>query len=422
MFGGGFESFFGGGFEGGHPGRGGPSASGPVDNEEFYQILGVEKDATAAQIKKAYRKLALKHHPDKGGDPETFKNMTVAYEILSDDEKRDLYDKYGKEGLEQGAGGGADASDIFNQFFGGGRRGPSGPKKGEDLVHPLKVTLEDLYNGKNVKLAVNRDVICVSCDGRGGKVGCETICSGCNGRGMKVQLRQIGPGMVQQMQSVCNSCRGSGKIMNEADRCPACKGKKVKKERKVLEVHVDKGMKHGQKITFRGEADQAPGQVAGDIIFVIQEKEHATFQRKGPNLIMQKNVSLVEALCGFEMVLEHLDKRPLHIKTKPGDVLLPNECKSVPGEGMPTHGNPFVKGELVILFKVDFPQSLSAAKLKQLEQVLGKKEATQVPMEAEECVLQAFDAQAAQAQAQSEAYDSDDERGGGQQRVQCQQQ
>lgn len=428
MFGGGgFEGFFGGGH--GHGGHGG--GGGPVDNNEFYEVLGVDKDATETQVKKAYRKLALKNHPDKGGDPELFKKITVAYEVLSDAEKRELYDKYGKEGLEQGGGGG-DASDIFSQFFGGGGGGGGrrqrGPQKGEDLMHPLKVSLEDLYNGKTVKLAVNRDILCGKCEGRGGPAGCEKSCHTCSGRGMRVQLRQIGPGMVQQMQSVCPDCKGAGKSISAADKCKGCKGKKVAKERKVLEVHIEKGMKHNQKITFHGEADQAPGMLAGDIVFVVQEKEHARFQRKGPNLILERKISLVEALCGFETQVKHLDDRVLLLKTKPGDVIKPNSFKAVQGEGMPTHGNPFVKGQLVVLFKIEFPEpnTLTDSQQKQLEKVFTRPASSQNEMnvDAEECLLNDFDAEAAQAQAQREAYDSDDERrgGAGGQGVQCQQQ
>jgi len=400
MFGGGFESFFAGG---GMPTGGGARKA--VDNSEFYEILGVSKQATEQEIKKAYRKLALKNHPDKGGDPELFKKMTVAYEVLSDSEKRDLYDKYGKDGLEGGAGG-ADASDIFSQFFGGGgSRRSRGPKKGEDLTHPLKVSLEDLYNGKTVKLAVNREVV-------SDEEGAERKCNTCNGRGMRVQLRQIGPGMVQQMQSVCPDCRGVGKII------------KVKKERKILEVHVEKGMRNGQKITFHGEADRFPGTTPGDIVFVIQEKEHSVFQRKGSNLILEKHISLPEALCGFETVVNHLDGRKLWIKTKPGEVIKPNQFKAVAGEGMPTHGNPFVKGQLVILFKVDFPESnsLTAAQINGLSKLFPPVKKVNVPQDSEECMLEEFDAETAKKQASREAYDSDDERQGQGQKVQCQQQ
>lgn len=293
-------------------------------------------------------------------------------------------------------------------------------------MHPLKVSLEDLYNGKTVKLAVNRDVLCGGCDGRGGAIGAEKTCSGCNGRGMRVQLRQIGPGMVQQVQSACTECRGTGKIMKESDKCKMCKGKKVKKERKVLEVHIEKGMKHGQKITFSGEADQAPGTVAGDIIFVVQEKEHATYTRKGANLVMEKKISLIESLCGFEFVLTHLDGRHLHVQSKAGAVTEPNALQAVHSEGMPHHGNPFVKGELVIQFKVEFPSVVSSTQKAALEKVFVRGVAPIVPEDAEEGFLTNFDANAqAAAAASDQAYDSDDNRGGGgggQERVQCQQQ
>ncbi|OQS04698.1 hypothetical protein THRCLA_03085 [Thraustotheca clavata] len=418
MFGGGFESFFGG--SGGGGGDGGFGAPKNVDNSKFYNVLGVSKDASAADIKKAFRKLALKNHPDKGGDPELFKDITVAYETLSDPEKRELYDKYGEEGLQQGGGPSAGA-DIFSQMFGGGMRQPRGPPRGEDLTHPLKVSLEDLYNGKTVKLAVNRDVICSGCSGKGGADGAEKTCDTCNGRGMRIQHRQIAPGMVQQVQSVCPDCRGQGKTIRESDRCKACKGNKVTKERKVLEVHIEKGMRNNQRITFKGEADQAPGTIAGDIVFVVQEKEHALFQRKGANLIMEKKISLVEALCGFETIIEHLDGRHLHVKTKPGEVIKPNQFKAIHGEGMPQHGNPFVKGQLVILFKVDFPTQLTAEQARVLATVFSPPAPLQNISHAEECFLSEFDAEAAQHEAQREAYDSDDDRG--QPRgVQCQQQ
>ncbi|ETV96692.1 hypothetical protein H310_10010 [Aphanomyces invadans] len=417
MFGGGFESFFGHG--GGYEGHGGPSK--PVDNSTFYETLGVPKNASAADIKKAYRKLALKNHPDKGGDPELFKNITVAYEALSDPEKRELYDQYGEEGLQHGGGGGHHGADMFSQMFGGRGGRPRGPQRGEDLTHPLKVSLEDLYNGKTVKLAVNRDVLCGGCAGRGGPEGAETTCGTCNGRGMRIQHRQIAPGMVQQVQSVCPDCRGQGKSIRESDRCKVCRGNKVTKERKVLEVHIEKGMRNGQRITFSGEADQSPGTIPGDIIFVVQEKEHAVFQRKGGNLIFEKKISLVEALTGFETIVEHLDGRHLHVKSVPGEVIKPNQFKAIQGEGMPQHGNPFVKGQLVILFKVEFPTRLNVDQTRVLLSVFQRPAPVGRFSDSEEAFLTDFDAEAAQEQAQRDAYDSDDERG--QPRgVQCQQQ
>jgi DnaJ family protein A protein 2 len=167
----------------------------PVDNEGFYKVLGCKKEATQEELKKAYRKLAVKHHPDKGGDPETFKEISAAYDVLSDPEKKELYDKYGKEGVEQGGGGGRDAEDIFSAFFGGGgSRKSNGPKKTAPIKHVLNVKLEDIYKGKTSKLRITRDIICKGCDGVGGKAGFEKTCSSCNGRGAKMMIRQLGPG------------------------------------------------------------------------------------------------------------------------------------------------------------------------------------------------------------------------------------
>jgi len=320
-------------------GMGGPSRD--VDTTKLYETLGVDKNADEKEIKKAYRKLAVKHHPDKGGDEHKFKEVSAAYEVLSDKEKRAKYDKYGLEGLSDEGGGGGGADDLFSMFFGGGgsRRGP---RKGESINHPIKVSLEDLYNSKTVKLAINRQVIV------GDKQ--PKVCDTCEGQGVVIELRQIALGMVQQVQRKCTA--------------PGCIDGyiyKTKKERKVLEVHVEKGMKNGQKITFRGMADEKPNMETGDINFIVQEKEHELFKRKGADLLISKTLSLNEALCGFEWSITHLDKREVIIKSRPGEVIKPETLQGQPfvkivsGEGMPSKGNPFAKGDLYVLFRVEFP-------------------------------------------------------------------
>ena len=231
----------------------GRGPSGPVDNEGYYKILGVSKDASQEELKKAYRKLAVKHHPDKGGDPETFKEISSAYDVLSDPEKKDLYDKYGKEGVEQGGGGSRDAEDIFSSLFGGGRGGGGGrrgPQKTPPIKHALNVKLEDVYKGKSSKLKITRDVLCKSCSGAGGQAGFEKSCSTCSGRGAKMMLRQLGPGMMQQIQVPCDSCSGEGKTIDRRLMCKDCSGKKVTKESKIVEVHVDRGVKNGHKVSM----------------------------------------------------------------------------------------------------------------------------------------------------------------------------
>lgn len=407
-------------------GRGGSGRqqSPPADTNEFYELLGIGKDADENEIKKAYRKLALKNHPDKGGDPEKFKEISMAYEVLSDPEKRKLYDQYGKDAVGDEGGPGHSAEDIFSMFFGGGGRrgGGGGPRKGDNLVHPLKVSLEDLYNGKTCRLAITHNKLCGTCDGRGGKSGAEKVCDACHGRRVQIQYRQIGPGMVQQLQSPCTDCRGEGKVMNERDKCKACGGKKVVKERKVLEVNITRGMKNGQKITFHGEADESPGVIPGDVVFVVQEKEHATFQRKGADLILEKKLTLTEALCGFDFVITHMDGRHLRCVSRPGEVTRHDQLRMIEGEGMPHHNNPFTKGRLFVVFKLVFPKHLEPMQVAALESVLPPRPTPLLSGDEEECTLDDVDLREF-GQNDSHAHDSnydDDEEGGGQQRVQCQ--
>lgn len=415
--------FFGGGGFPGHPGMGG-MGGGPredVDTEEYYKLLGVSKDCSSGELKKAYRKMAMKHHPDKGGDEKTFKQISEAYDVLSDPEKRELYDKYGKEGVEQGGGGGRSADDIFSMFFGGGGgRRQSGPRKGEDVVHPLKMSLENLYCGRTVKLSISRSRVKYP---KGmDKSEAVTTCSQCRGRGVVMEVQQLGPGMLQQMQRRCPACNGQGKTFK--------KGVKVVKEKKILEVHIEKGMKHGQKINFAGEADEKPGEIPGDVVFVIQQKEHELFKRKGADLIMEKEITLQEALCGFVFPLQHLDGRYLNISNRPGEIVEPQALKCVVDEGMPIHRSPFQKGRLFVFFKVKFPEMLTEPQQKVLASVLPGSEGPEgmAPPEGEEVeevnVISIDPSQFGKVAASANhgtAYDSDEEEGGPGQRVQCQQ-
>lgn len=242
----------------------------------------------------------------------------------------------------------------------------------------------------------------------------------CNGRGMMIRMRQIGPGMVQQIQQQCPECGGSGyKVKKE-------------KERQVLEVNVERGMEHGDKIRFHGMSDEHPNVEPGDILFILQEKDHPVFKRKGTDLLITKELTLVEALCGYEFVVEHLDGRKILIKSKPGEIVRPEGPEGQPyvrmveGEGMPKkHTGGLEKGDLYIFFRINFPDALDTAAVDALRQALPAApetapfdpETTEV-YNTELTSLKGFGKR--NTNGQGDAYDSDDEnpRAGG---VQCQQ-
>ncbi|EMC95216.1 hypothetical protein BAUCODRAFT_577848 [Baudoinia panamericana UAMH 10762] len=381
-----------------------------VRDTSLYDALGVSPDADDDAMKRAYRKLAMKWHPDKNGHSkeaeDKFKEIGAAYEVLNDPQKRQIYDQYGKEGLEQGGaggpGGGMSAEDLFSQFFGGGGGGggfggmfgggmrDTGPKKARTIHHVHKVSLEDIYRGKVSKLALQKSVICPKCEGRGGKEGAVKTCAGCNGAGMKTMMRQMGP-MIQRFQTVCPDCNGEGETIREKDKCKQCNGKKTTIERKVLHVHVDKGVQSGTKLDFRGEGDQMPGVEPGDVQFEIEQKPHPRFQRKGDDLFYQAKIDLLTALAGGAIYVEHLDDRWLTVEIMPGEVIAPGEVKVIRGQGMPSFrhhdfGNLYIQFEVQFPDRISgppdaegFPTSMTQQQVKALESVLPPRSPQNIP-------------------------------------------
>lgn len=416
-----------------------------VKDTSFYDVLGVPPDASDSQLKSAYKKGALKFHPDKNRSPEAehkFKEISEAYEVLSDAGKRQLYDQYGKEGLEQGGmgGGGMAAEDLFAQFFGGGgafggmfggggMRGEPAVKKARTISHVHKVSLEDIYKGKVSKLALQKSVICPKCHGIGGKEGSVKKCPGCEGRGMKAMMRQMGP-MIQRFQTVCPDCQGEGEIIKEKDRCKQCTGKKTIVERKVLHVHVDRGVRTGTKIEFRGEGDQLPGAEPGDVVFEIEQKPHARFHRQEDDLIYNAEIDLLTALAGGKLYIEHLDERWLDVEIIPGECIAPGAIKVVRGQGMPSFRH-HDYGNLYIKFDVKFPtrlggedgESMTPEQIKALESVLPPRIQTHAPPPdamMDDFLLEDYDPQRDGGRRGMNAMDEDDDdMHPGAERVQC---
>lgn len=355
------------------------------------------------------------------------------YEVLSDPQKRQVYDQYGEEGLNGGGGGGMDANDIFSQFFGGmggmggmgggmfGGGGPPQQRRSKDIVHALKATLENLYVGKMSKMGLTRTILCKSCKGSGGKAGAASkTCTGCKGSGMRIVTRQMGP-MIQRYQTTCPDCNGEGNTMAAKDKCKECAGKKTTEEYKILEVHIDKGMKNNQKITFSGEGDQGVDIIPGDVVFVVDEQPHERFTRKGDDLLVQIKIDLLTALAGGKFTIEHLDGEILVVEVIPGEVISPGTIKCIEGKGMPQyrHHN---YGNMYIEFEVVFPDPKDFAtpeKLAVLESILPARPEINVPAnaETEEVMLQDVDESKYRASQAEDEEMADDE--GGYQQAQC---
>ncbi len=302
--------------------------------KDYYEVLGVNRDAGEEEIKKSFKKLAMKYHPDRNPDnpkaEESFKEAKEAYEILSDEQKRAAYDQYGHAGVDQSMGGGgfggfnsgnfSDAfGDIFGDIFGGGGRNQrSNVYRGADLRYNLEISLEDAAKGTETKIRIPVQTNCETCHGSGARPGTSPVtCTTCNGHG-QVRMQQ-GFFSVQQ---TCPKCHGSGKMVKEP--CPTCHGGGRVKQNKTLNVKIPAGVDEGDRIRLSGEGEAGVnGGPTGDLYVVVHLKEHAIFQREGANLHCEMPISFSTAALGGEIEVPTLDgaaKMKIPSETQTGSV------------------------------------------------------------------------------------------------------
>ena len=332
-----------------------------MSKRDYYEILGLSKGVDESEIKKAYRRVAMKHHPDRNpdnpGSEEKFKEASEAYEVLSDGDKRAAYDRFGHEGVNAGLGGGAGAagfSDIFGDVFGdifGGGRGRGGPARGADLRYDLELSLEEAARGTQTKIRVPTMVHCQECSGSGARKGTSpTSCDTCHGAG---QIRRS-QGFFS-VQQTCPKCRGRCSIIT--DPCNKCYGRGRIEEQKTLSVKVPPGVDNGDRIRLSGEGEAGPdGGPPGDLYVQIAVKEHPIFQRDGANLYCEVPISFVDAALGGELEVPTLDGR---VKLK-----IPHETQTgklfrMRGKGVvPVRGGP--QGDLLCRAVIETPIKLNA--------------------------------------------------------------
>ena len=326
-----------------------------VKDTKLYDILNVSPNSNQNEIKKSYRKLSIKYHPDKNPNnkeeaTKKFQEISEAYNILSDEEKRKIYDNYGMQGLDSG-GPSIDPMSMFEEMFGGGgffgRQNMQPRKEEENCVVKILVTLEQIYNEDKIDLDYEQQIYCSDCDGYGTKDKKESKCIECDGKGMVTQIRQMGP-MIQQMTIPCNKCQGKGNFINENNKCKGCNGKKYNKKKKSIKVPLRNGLSNGNKIQLSGKGNIYKNEKT-DLIIVIIEKPHEIFKRNGDDLYIELNLELYQSLLGFKKKIKFLDNSNLIIEHN--KVIKDGEIKLLKNKGMKSL-NRGGYGNLVIKFNV----------------------------------------------------------------------
>lgn len=348
-----------------------------ADKRDYYEVLGVSKDADDAAIKKAYRQLAKKYHPDTNpGDKEAeakFKEASEAYAVLSDAEKRRQYDQFGHAAFENGGAGagGFDFSnmgdifgsdifgDIFGDLFGGGsrRRSSNGPMRGADVRTSVRITFAESVTGTTKQIDVTIKDPCSKCNGTGAKPGTQPeTCGKCGGKGQVVYTQQSILGMMRNVQS-CPDCHGTGKVIKE--KCPDCYGTGYISSRRKIEVTIPAGIDNGQCVRIQGKGEPgANGGPRGDLLVAVTISADTAFQRDGYNIFSDVRISYPTAVLGGEVKVKTVDGEVLY-DVKPGTAS--GTRVRLKGKGMPTIRNKEVRGDHYITLVVDIPQKLSAA-------------------------------------------------------------
>jgi molecular chaperone DnaJ len=341
--------------------------------KDFYEILGVSRDSSEAEIKKAYRQMALKYHPDKNPDnkeaEEKFKEAAEAYDILSNPDKKQRYDQFGHNGMSgQGgySGGGMSMEDIFSQFgdifgnafgdFGFGRssRGSQRVNRGSNLRVKVKLTLEEILNGVEKKIRVNKYIPCEPCRGTGAKNGSSyKTCSSCGGSGRVTRVTSTFLGQMQTT-STCPSCSGEGQSIT--DKCTSCFGNGVVKGEEVISIKIPAGVSEGMQLSMGGKGNAAArGGVPGDLIVLIEEVEHPELRRDGNNLLYEHYISFPDAALGTTIEIPTIEGKArvkLEAGTQSGRIL------RLKGKGLPSV-NSYGRGDLKVHVNVWTPQTLS---------------------------------------------------------------
>lgn len=328
-----------------------------AEGPDLYGVLGLAKGASTSEIKRAYRSLALKFHPDKceatQSNDDKFKEINSAYEVLSDTARKQKYDQFGiTEDNEHAAPQQApEFHDVFSQLFGNNvnfQQRQQQTQKHPTTEHVLNMTLEELFAGKTFRMNVSRDIVCTKCSGRGGSV--MQTCPGCQGKGHQTSMRNLGPGFMQQVQTQCAVCSGSTEIAQ--DTCTDCSGKKTRQVTQAVEVKIQPGANDSDRHTFAGIGNAAPNMQAGDVVFVVKQQPHPVFTRRDNDIHMDIRLTLKQSLCGYSVNLKHLDGSSITLQSKPGMVTKPNSTQVVAGKGMTRSGN------LIVTHSVEFPEHI----------------------------------------------------------------